>query len=208
MDRRKLAVELSMLRGFSKPKRFLEQYPTDPETASSLLWTAFMCGDLEGRVVADLGCGTGVLSYGALILGAREVLCVDIDADALNDAKRNLRELSRVHLILADVRSIPLLRVDTVIMNPPFGVVKRGMDLRFLEVALRIARRAVYTIHKFNEESHRLIVSKAIESGFSARLIEVRSMFIPALYETHKRRVHRFRVALYVFKRVKECGAT
>lgn len=38
---------------------------------------------------------------------------------------------------------------DTVIMNPPFGTKHNaGMDLRFLETAIGLARTAVYSLHK------------------------------------------------------------
>ncbi len=206
VSRKGLSIALSKLSTFTKPKRFLEQYPTDPETAGILLWEAFMRGDIEGMVVLDLGCGTGILSYGALTLGAREVLCIDIDMDALRIAYENLSVLGTecVHLVAADVAKnvVRPLSVDTVVMNPPFGVLRRGIDLLFLDVALRVARRAVYTIHKFNEESHRMIVSRAVKAGFVASLIEVRYMAIPAIYEDHRRKIHRFKVALYSFRRV------
>jgi predicted RNA methylase len=39
--------------------------------------------------------------------------------------------------------------VDTVLVNPPFGTKNNaGMDVRFLQTAVRLARRAVYSFHK------------------------------------------------------------
>lgn len=38
---------------------------------------------------------------------------------------------------------------DTVIMNPPFGTKNNaGIDMEFLEVAVRLAKTAVYSLHK------------------------------------------------------------
>ncbi len=201
-SQKELGMLLSNLRGFSRPKRRLEQYPTDPATASSLLWHAYMRGDIEGKNVVDLGCGTGLLTLGALLLGAKYVVCVDIDVDALIDAKSNLSSYSEsVDLLLADAKFLNLRGVDTVVMNPPFGVVKKGIDLAFLEASMELARSAIYTIHKFNYESHRIIVERAIARGFQVSLLEIRNMFIPALYETHRKKTHRFRVALYALRR-------
>ncbi len=202
-SRKELSMALSRLQGFANPKRRLEQYPTDPDTASALLWSAHMLGDIYGRAVADLGCGTGILSYGAFLLGARDVICIDIDSDAVYVASRNLGGNAFIHLVVSDVRLLSLRGVDTVVMNPPFGVVRRGADIEFLRVALRIAREAVYTIHKFNEESNAIIVREAVLHGFKPSIIEVRDIAIPAMYERHRRKVHRFRVALYVMKRVR-----
>jgi len=205
VTRKELSIALSKLKSFDKPKRYLEQYPTDPETASVLLWEAFMRGDVEGKIVLDLGCGTGLLSYGAMLLGARDVVCIDIDVDALRRARENLCQLNSrsIHIVNCDATRLCIrsLSVDTVIMNPPFGVVRRGIDLLFLDIAFNVARRAVYSIHKFNKESHRIIASKASSLGFQTFLLEVRNMAIPAMYESHRRRLHRFKVALYLFRR-------
>lgn len=38
---------------------------------------------------------------------------------------------------------------DTVIMNPPFGTKKNaGIDMKFLEVGIKLAKTAVYSLHK------------------------------------------------------------
>jgi predicted RNA methylase len=49
----------------------LEQYKTSAHLAASMLFTVHHRGELEGRVIADLGCGTGVLAIGAAVMGAR-----------------------------------------------------------------------------------------------------------------------------------------
>jgi len=45
--------------------------------------------DLEDKEVLDLGCGSGILSIGALLLGAKHVNMVDIDANSTRIAKEN-----------------------------------------------------------------------------------------------------------------------
>lgn len=49
----------------------------------------------ENSVVADLGCGSGILSIVALLLGAKSAFAVDIDANAIKTAYENA-ELSGV----------------------------------------------------------------------------------------------------------------
>lgn len=44
---------------------------------------------VEGRAVLELGCGTGAVGIACATLGAKEVWCTDIDADALALAARN-----------------------------------------------------------------------------------------------------------------------
>jgi predicted RNA methylase len=129
MKLKQLEGLLQNLDVFEKPKVHLEQYPTTPHIASHMLYTIDQTfEDIRGNIVADLGCGCGVLSVGAAILGSDYVVGFDIDADALELAKQNLEEseVERVELIQCDVANIDSMMVrgdlfDTVIMNPPFG---------------------------------------------------------------------------------------
>lgn len=44
----------------------------------------------EGKTVMDVGCGTGILAMCAHLLGAKEVTAIDIDAEAVKVAKKNM----------------------------------------------------------------------------------------------------------------------
>lgn len=45
--------------------------------------------DVAGKRVADVGCGTGILSIGAVLLGAKEVGATDIDALSVQVSREN-----------------------------------------------------------------------------------------------------------------------
>ena len=123
-----LAIELSKLKVFETPKVRLEQYPTDSEIAGEVLWLAYMRNDIEGKAIADLGCGTGILGLGTMILGAKKTYFIDEDKDALDLAKINHRKVSddcdikgKAEFIKDDIKTFKH-KVDTVIENPPFGI--------------------------------------------------------------------------------------
>src|SRR5512136_2382037 len=129
MRLKQLEMTLQRLRGFSRPQAALEQYQTPAPLAARLLFHALMKGDIQGKRVCDLGCGTGVLAIGAALLGADRVKGVDSDPKAVRVANTNAVLLdAHVEFIVADVQdaALPgLLRsCDTVIINPPFGAQK------------------------------------------------------------------------------------
>jgi predicted RNA methylase len=105
-------------------------------------------GDLDGATIADLGVGCGVLSIGAQMMGAYYGMGVDVDPDALQQAKANADDFDmQIDFIQLDVNHLVdpetglidqkrhCLAADTVIMNPPFGTKVKGIDMLFLELA-------------------------------------------------------------------------
>ncbi len=169
-----LAILLSKLKSFSTQDIKLEQYPTDPEIASDVLWAAKLNQDIKDKVVADLGCGNGILGLGALILGAKLVHFLDIDKPILKIAKENKRlietKLSKkfnAKFINSTVQNFNK-KVDVVIQNPPFGVKITHKDKLFLIKAMEIAS-VIYTFHKFSTK--RFIESFAMDNKFRPKLI-------------------------------------
>ncbi|RUO76608.1 50S ribosomal protein L11 methyltransferase [Idiomarina tyrosinivorans] len=60
---------------------------THPTTALCLQWLDGQ--DLQGKTVVDFGCGSGILGIAALKLGAKRVVGIDIDQQALIASKDN-----------------------------------------------------------------------------------------------------------------------
>ncbi len=142
MKLRQFEIMLEKIQGFSNPNPAKEQYLTPPTLAARLLYSALINGDIAEKSVLDLGCGTGMLSIGAALLGGT-VTGVDIDGDALNTAKENAARLKAdVSFIMADVKgkNLPdiLPHVDTVIMNPPFGAQNEHADRPFIDCAIEM----------------------------------------------------------------------
>ncbi len=62
-------------------------HPTTQLCLESL--TALLLDHPENMVIADIGCGSGILSIGSLLLGAGKVYAVDTDILAVNATKSN-----------------------------------------------------------------------------------------------------------------------
>ena len=146
MKKKDLEIKLQSLRPFSDPKAHLEQYPTPSVIASDILFSAYAAGDIAGKSVADLGCGTGIFAIGACLLGASKVTAFDIDPSALAIARENAASLGcDIELIESRIEDVGG-RFDTVIMNPPFGSQNKHADTPFLLKAMEIAD-SIYSIH-------------------------------------------------------------
>ena len=113
MKLRELVSHLERCATWKKPNVELEQYPTPHDIAAHMLLAAEAEGDLgEDKLVADLGCGGGILGIGAACLGADHVLLVDIDPKALEVAAENVEELEvPCDLLACDVTRLAARRV-------------------------------------------------------------------------------------------------
>ena len=164
MRLRDLERALSAIPPHPAPRLDLEQYATPAHLAAPLLHEALALGDVAGKRVADLGCGTGVFAVGAALLGAARVLGVDVDGAALAVARQaGARAGVEVEWLEADVSSWRG-RVDTVLMNPPFGAQQRGADRAFLDAAFASAP-VVYSLH--NAQTLAFVDEYAKEAGFA-----------------------------------------
>jgi len=75
---------------------------------------------------------------------------------------------------------------DTVIMNPPFGTKKNaGIDMKFLEIAIKLSSNTVYSLHKSSTRDY--ILSKALELGAKGTVIAELRYDLPRVYKFHKK---------------------
>ena len=200
MTKKEISILLSKLEVFKEPSLRLEQYPTDPEIAGDALWFAYMQRDIEGKVITDLGSGTGILGLGALVLGAKKAFLVDIDAKAMGLAMRNkgfLEEETGKKLdatfAAGDVNYFDE-RADVVIMNPPFGTKNEKADTLFLMKAMNIAN----TIYSFHKASTKAYIDKLVgDNGFKSTHYQEYDFPLKQSMPRHKKRVEKIRVGLW-----------
>ncbi|WP_336022577.1 METTL5 family protein [Halobellus salinisoli] len=164
-----LETQLAVVAGFEDPRADLEQYPTPPELAAHVVHVADLNGDVEGRLVVDLGTGTGMLALGAALRGPARVVGIDVDRSALVTAVENRRRVGTrtpIDWVQADATRAPLCPdgPTTVLMNPPFGAQNGNehTDRAFLETAATIADVS-YSVH--NGGSQEFVESFATDRG-------------------------------------------
>jgi len=190
-----IAVLLSKLRQFENPSALEEQYPTDSEIAAEVLWNAFMSGEIEDRIIADLGCGTGTLGIGALLLGAKKVYFVEKDKRVIEILKENLNDFDfgNYEIINKDVIDFSE-NVDLVLQNPPFGVQKEHADKTFLEKAFMISK-IVYSFHKIESDDFIRKLSEAY--GFEIKNQFIFDFPLKKTMDFHRKKLERIKVGCW-----------
>ncbi|WP_393971945.1 METTL5 family protein [Oxyplasma meridianum] len=177
--RKDLAIFLQNLDHSVIYRNDLEQYPTDAETAATVIFNAFMSGDIAGKSVVDLGTGNGLFAIGAHVLGAETVVGIDVDSEQVRIARKN-GEGTGIKFLQMDVSEVTG-HFDTVIMNPPFGSVVKGADRPFMEKALEIGNK-IYAIHNLKGIE---FVSKFYGKNATVLRIERLGIRVPRIYAHH-----------------------
>ena len=100
----------------------------DPETAfgtgthetTSLCMKLMEKTGLEGKKVLDVGTGSGILAISAALLGAEEVLGIDIDPEAVEVARRNVEKngfSGSIEIIEGDLTKGVYFKADVLLAN-------------------------------------------------------------------------------------------
>ena len=207
LTKKQLEIILSKLWTPENPKEKLEQYTIPSVLAAEILNFAKMSGDIENKIVADFGCGSGRLAIGAKMLGAEKVIGVDIDEDSLKIAKENAESVEvEVEFVQKDIIEF-VGEFDTIVQNPPFGMRgEKHSDRLFLEKALESVKISgkIYSLHRGGFEPTREFIEQFVEAN-NGRVIGVRelSFDIPYMFKFHRKPKVSYKVDLFVIEKVK-----
>ena len=148
MKQKDLEIILQKVPTYENPNPHIEQYMTPANIVADIIFTAYQFGDIQDKKVVDLGCGTGIFSFGIKLANAKEVVGIDIDKECIEIAKNYAEKNNdNIEFIAKDVKDIDI-KCDTVIMNPPFGAQKsnRWADRAFIEKGFEISK-IIYSLH-------------------------------------------------------------
>jgi len=196
MKQKELEMLLQRIGPHPDPSPRLEQYSTPAAIAADALYFAYGQGNIHGKKVVDPGCGTGVLAIGAKLLGAADVVALDVDEVAVEAAMKNADALGvDICFLTMDFGEFPE-RCDTVIMNPPFGAQKENIhaDTAFLERAADVGD-VVYSFHKAETEEY--VKKKLGELGRKPTHMLRYKFPIPHMFDFHKSETEEVEVILF-----------
>lgn len=195
MKKKELEMILQKVPSFDKPTAELEQYLTPANIAADIIFIAYQFGDMEDKIVLDLGCGTGIFSFGASLAGAQKVVGIDIDKNSIKIAKEYAKETKqKITFMTKDVEDVEI-ECDTVIMNPPFGAQKSNLkaDRKFIEKGFEISS-VIYSLHlsKTVPFIEKLVSSLKGEISYSKNYI----FPIKHTFDFHKKKALDYEVSL------------
>lgn len=203
------------LQPFSQPKIRLEQYTIDAVCAVNITYFAGVeFDDIRGKVVLDLGVGTGRLSVASAFLLPKFIIGIDIDPNALSilvENKEGLAVEGMIHPLCCSVDKIPLNLESqftkdsqiTTIMNPPFGVQKKYSDRKFLKAAMMLSD-VIYSIHLANDKVHNFIKRYVKKFGWTIDYALPYNMIIEGTFPFHKKNRKQIEVNVYRFLNTSE----
>jgi len=198
-SKRDLEVVLSKLQGFEKPSLQLEQYPTPSHIAAEWVWNMALKGEAAGKTIVDAGSGPGIIGLGLLLLGARKIIFIDKDHEALEICRKNYGKIQEEYEIgpgefIAHDFSIFDGEADIVVQNPPFGTKQEHADKKFLEKAFATAP-IVYSMHKWSTRKFVEAISK--DHSFKITDLWRYEFPIKAAFTFHEKPVQMIEVGLW-----------
>lgn len=164
-----LSILLSQLDVFPKAKYMMEQHPTPGMIAAEIVQHIRP----DNTIIADFGCGTGILGIGCLALGAKKVYFVDVDPDVFPIIEKNIQFIEKntgkkvrknavfIHKNISQLTGKDIPRTQLIVQNPPFGSKIKSIDTVFLTKAMLLAPE-VYTFHLYHTKAY---IERIVKSG-------------------------------------------
>lgn len=193
MKLKELKIILSSLKGFDIPKIQYEQYVTPADLSATMIHTIdTVYGDIKNRTILDLCGGTGMLWITCTFYDPLMVVNVDIDEDVLQICKENMELVNKhVDMIHSDFQCLKFNEVfDTCVMNPPFGMRCKGLDVLAINFAIKHSR-VCYVLHSSKTKDYYLKKFGNIE------VIATMKYDLPCSYTFHKKTKKTIDVDLY-----------
>ena len=196
MKQKKLEIILQQIPENPDPKPNLEQYPTPSFIAADMLYTAHSLDDIENKKILDLGCGCGIFAIGAKLLGAKEVIGMDIDEKAIEIAREYAQDMKLdVEFQVSEIKDFNE-KGDTVLQNPPFGSQKTHADRPFLEKALALSS-VTYSLHLSKTREFIEMLSNKLKSEITHT--KQYNFEIKHTFDFHRKEQKNFEVTMFRF---------
>lgn len=135
--------------------------------------------EMTGRSVLDFGTGTGVLAILAGKLGATDILGIDNDEWAVENAIENLERngANGITIMCASVEGIPDRKYDTILANINRHILLATMQ----ELYTRLNAGGVLLMSGLLVEDESVMIKSIVDAGFKVEKVSARNGWISIL---------------------------
>ena len=140
-------------------------FGTGHHATTRMMIMAMLDMDLKDKKVCDLGCGTGVLAILAERLGASEVIAIDYDPVAVDNARDNV-STNHCHRIVVEKGNTDLAKGaghDAILANIERNTLIRSMP----DMAAALTKNGKLLLSGFVRQDSELMDKAAMEAGLS-----------------------------------------
>ncbi len=142
-------------------------FGTGHHATTSLMIKTMMRLNFKNKTVFDFGCGTGVLSIMAALLGASKIDSFDNDASAVENSNENIRlnEVNQLISIRTDENEIFSQQFDMILAN-----INRNIILEYLpKLKNLLNQNGCLLVSGFLKEDENVMINAASAYGLTAK---------------------------------------
>ena len=145
-----------------------------------------MCNhiDAEDNYMLDFGCGTGILSIAGIKLGVKSVVAIDIDEDAIENAKEYFKTnvvLKSIKLYKKNISEIEETGFDVICVNIISNVIEENLKT----ISNKLKPSGKLFISGVLDEEDSSISDLLIKNGFQIKEKKIKSEWL-GIYATKK----------------------
>lgn len=155
-------------------------FGTAHHETTAMMLELMLAMDFTGKIVLDLGCGTGILSILAHKMNAEKIVAVDNDEWAVNNALENKMKnnADRIDVILGELKDIRVVGFDIILANITRNIILE----QFADYNLLLNEKGELVVSGFYESDFPLIREQAIKSGFHLLSFLLKNQWIAAKF--------------------------
>ena len=169
---------------------------------------------VKGEVVLEIGPGTGAISVTAIFKGAKKVVAIDINPDAVRNTEENIR----LHGLqgVAEVREGDLYsalkvgeKFDTIFWNTPFGLVEDenipDLEKAVFDPGYKSTKRFVKEAEQHLELNGRILIGFSSTLGrldLIERFCEEAGIELKLIFEAESEEVHPVKFEIFEARKI------